>query len=78
MTPLHIFNMLASKYNIEPRHYTLDMADEHYKLEITKFSKAYLIGSSWYVGDSYKEFIKNKLVDRRIFAPFIGLALSNI
>tara|TARA_Y100001958_G_C20981368_1_gene372414 strand:+ start:498 stop:737 length:240 start_codon:yes stop_codon:yes gene_type:complete len=78
MTPLEIFMMLSNKYNITPSCYNLDMAEEHYKKEISKFSKSYLQGSSWYVGKSYKKFVNNRLVDRRIFAPFIIAALDKI
>jgi len=78
MNPLDIYIMLANKYNIKPSCYTLDKADEHYKLEISKFSKAYLLGSSWYVGESYKEYLQNKLPDNRIFTPFVIKALYSI
>lgn len=43
----------------------LKLEDEYQKY-ISQFSKAYVSGSDWYVGESITEYLKNKKVDTGI------------
>ena len=75
MKHIHIRLMLARHYNRDIKNYTLDQLEQDYKNEVSKFSKAYLQGSSWYVGPSFKEYYSTRKFDRRFFGPFAGMAL---
>jgi len=37
----------------------LDYLEKRYKKLISNYSKAYLYGSKWYVGDSFKKYVIN-------------------
>jgi hypothetical protein len=41
-------------------NHDIDWYEEKYKTMISKYSNAYLQGSKWYVGPSFKKYILNK------------------
>ncbi len=78
MKHIHIRIMLAKHYNRDLKTYTLEQLETDYKKEISKFSPAYLRGSYWYVGPSFKEYYLSRKFDRRLFGPSAAYALYKI
>tara|TARA_B100000902_G_C27221217_1_gene869772 strand:- start:939 stop:1157 length:219 start_codon:yes stop_codon:yes gene_type:complete len=70
--------MLAKHYNRDLKNYSMEQLEIDYKNEVAKFSKAYLSGSNWYVGPSFKEYYYTRKFDRRFFGPAAGYALYKI
>lgn len=60
---------------------SIDFYEEKYQLLIKKYSPAYLQGCSWYVGPSFKDYLKmsslNKLYNKQIEYTRLILLLSN-
>lgn len=76
MKYIEIFNILAKYYNRDPKNYLLHQVEIDYKNLVKKYSKAYLAGSYWYVGDSYISYIKNKKFETKFFTPIVAYALD--
>ena len=75
MKHIEIRTMLAHHYNRNLNNYSLEDVERDYQDAISKFSQAYLEGSSWYVGKSYIHYFKNRKFDRRFFGPAAGYAI---
>ena len=56
MKHIYVRNLMAKHYDRDPKNYSLDQLEQDYKNEVSKFSYAYLQGSKWYVGPSFKEY----------------------
>jgi c-di-AMP phosphodiesterase-like protein len=53
----NILNNLQKEKNI-------DYYEEKYQKLISKYSNAYLLGSKWYVGDSFSKYIRTKSLNQ--------------
>ncbi len=78
MKHIYVRNLMAKHYDRDPKNYSLDQLEQDYKNEVSKFSYAYLQGSNWYVGPSFKEYFMTRKFDRRFFGPAAGYALYHI
>lgn len=72
---IRIVNMFATYYNRNINTYTLCQLEEDYQNEIRKFSEAYLLGATWYKGDSYIQYFYNKKFNTKCFGPIAAYAL---
>ncbi len=72
-----IYFLFAENHKKKNIPYTLNNLEEDYKKAIKSHSQIYLDTSWWYVGDSYKEYLKKSKIDMNFFAPFVFMSFSN-